>query len=137
MKLEVIIIDDDEIVILIQKKMIMNSSFYDKPLAFRNGKLGLDYILSNKEKDTIYFILLDINMPVMNGWEFLDAINQSAVANQVLIAVVTSSANDLDRQKAYQYPQVLRYLEKPINTQKLRELKQLKELESFFVNNDE
>ncbi len=76
-------------------------------------------------------------MPVMNGWEFLDAINQSAVVNQVLIAVVTSSANDLDKQKAHQYPQVLRYLEKPINTQKLRELKQLKELESFFVNNDE
>ncbi len=93
--------------------------------------------MSNKENDTLYFILLDINMPVMNGWEFLDAINQSAGANQVLIAVVTSSANDLDKQKAHQYKQVLRYLEKPINTQKLRELKQLKELESFFVNNDE
>lgn len=137
MKLEVIIIDDDEIVILIQKKMIMNSSFYDKPLSFKNGKLGLDYILSNKKKDTIYFIFLDINMPVMNGWEFLEAINQSAVANQVLIAVVTSSANDADKQKAYQYKQVLRYVEKPINTQKLRELKQLKELESFFVNDNE
>ncbi len=116
MKLEVLIIDDDEIVILIQKKMIINSSFYDKPLSFKNGKLGLDYILSNKEKDTLYFILLDINMPVMNGWEFLDAINQSAVANQVLIAFVTSSASDSHKHKACQHTQVLRYVEKTINT---------------------
>lgn len=134
MKLEVIIIDDDEIVILIQKKMIINSSFYDKPLSFKNGKLGLDYILSNKEKDTIYFILLDINMPIMNGWEFLDAINQSAFANQVLIAVVTSSANESDKQKACGYKQVIKYIEKPVNIQKLCELRQDKALKLFFTN---
>lgn len=134
MKLEVIIIDDDEIVVLIQKKMIVKSSFHNNPLSFKNGKLGLDYILSNTEKDTTYFILLDINMPVMNGWEFLDAINQSTIANQVLIAVVTSSTNESDKQKAFEYKQVIRYIEKPVNIQKLCELKQDKALKLFFTN---
>ncbi len=85
MKLEVIIIDDDEIVMMIQKKLIVNSCFNDMPLLFKNGKLGLDYILSNKEKDTVYFILLDINMPVMNGWEFLDTVNTWPVGNDILV----------------------------------------------------
>lgn len=134
MKFEVIIIDDDEIVILIQKKMIVKSSFHDNPLSFLNGKLGLDYLLNNTDKDKMYFILLDINMPVMNGWDFLDAINKWPVANDILIAVVTSSTNESDKQKAFEYKQVIKYIEKPVNIQKLSDLKQDKALKHFFIN---
>lgn len=132
MKLEVIIIDDDEIVIMIQKKMIINSSFSDKPLAFLNGKLGLDYIEKDNNADKLYFIFLDINMPVMNGWEFLDAINQTSFASNVIVAVLSSSTNEADKQKAFQYTQVKSYLEKPINIQKLNELKKVSNLSYFF-----
>jgi CheY-like chemotaxis protein len=132
MKLEVIIIDDDEIMIMIQKKMIINSSFNDKPLSFLNGKLGLDYIEKDNDADKLYFIFLDINMPVMNGWEFLDALNKTSFAGNVIVAVLSSSTNESDKQKVLQYTQVTSYLEKPINTQKLNELKQSSQLKYFF-----
>ncbi len=132
MKLEVIIIDDDEIVIMIQKKMIINSSFNDRPLAFLNGKLGLDYIVKDNDADKLYFIFLDIHMPVMNGWEFLDAINQTPFAGNVLVAVLSSSTNESDKQKALQYTQVTGYLEKPVSVQKINELKQASKLKYFF-----
>lgn len=132
MKLEVIIIDDDEIVILIQEKMIIKSLFYVEPLSFLNGQLGLDYILENNDANKTYFIFLDINMPVMNGWEFLEAINQSTCARQVMVAVLSSSTNETDKQKAKQYAQVIKYLEKPLNMQKLKELKEDKKLAAYF-----
>jgi CheY-like chemotaxis protein len=132
MKLEVIIIDDDEIMIMIQKKMIINSSFNDKPLSFLHGKLGLDYIEKDNDADKLYFIFLDINMPVMNGWEFLDALNKTSFAGNVIVAVLSSSTNESDKQKVLQYTQVTSYLEKPINTQKLNELKQSSQLKYFF-----
>jgi CheY-like chemotaxis protein len=132
MKLEVIIIDDDEIMIMIQKKLIIYSSFNDRPLYFLNGKLGLDYIEKDNDADKLYFIFLDINMPVMNGWEFLDALNKTSFAGNVIVAVLSSSTNESDKQKVLQYTQVTSYLEKPINTQKLNELKQSSQLKYFF-----
>ncbi|MEO6639376.1 MAG: response regulator, partial [Ginsengibacter sp.] len=75
-----------------------------------------------------------INMPVMNGWEFLDAINQSPIADDILIAVVTSSTNESDKKRAFEYKQVIRYIEKPVNIQKLCELKQDKALKLFFTS---
>ncbi len=130
--MEVIIIDDDEIMIMMQKKLIIYSSFNDKPLSFLNGKLGLDYIEKDNNADKLYFIFLDINMPVMNGWKFLDAISQTSFATNVLVAVLSSSTNQDDKQKALQYTQVISYIEKPINTQKLNELKQGSKLQYFF-----
>ncbi len=133
MRLQVIIIDDDRIVIMIQERMIIKSNFHDAPISFINGKLGLEYILQNNDSDTIYFILLDINMPVMNGWEFLEAINPSGLAEKILVAIVTSSTNESDRQKALKYKQVIAYIEKPVNVQKLQALKNDKQLNKFFL----
>lgn len=131
MKLEVLIIDDDKIIILIHEKMIIKS-FHAQPLSFLNGKLGLDYILGSTDANKTYFIFLDINMPVMNGWEFLEAISQSTFASQVMVAVLTSSTNETDKQKANQYTQVVTYLEKPLNLQKLQELKAETKLKPYF-----
>jgi CheY-like chemotaxis protein len=132
MKLEVLIIDDDKLSILIHEKMIKISSFDTQPLSFLNGKLGLDYIHGNNDANKVYLIFLDINMPVMNGWEFLDAVNQSPIAAQVMVAVLSSSTNEKDKQKANQYTQVIKYLEKPLNLQKLEELKAEAKLKAYF-----
>jgi len=132
MKLEVLIIDDDKLIILIHEKMIKISSFHAQPLSFLNGKLGLDYIRGNNDANKVYFIFLDINMPVMNGWEFLEAINQSPLAGQVLVAVLSSSTNETDKQKSIKYTQVIKYIEKPLNLQKLQELKAETKLKPYF-----
>lgn len=133
MKLEVLIIDDDKIIMLIHEKMIKKSSFHAAPLSFLNGKFGLDYLLGSNDATNVYFIFLDINMPVMDGWAFLDAVNRSPLASQVMVAVLTSSTNETDKQKAQQYTQVIKYLEKPLNMQKLTELKEDTRLATYFT----
>ena len=60
----------------------------------------LDYILANKDKDKVFLILLDINMPVMNGWEFLDQLNTIVIKPLVKVVIVTSSIDSADKDKA-------------------------------------
>src|SRR5690242_16201265 len=103
MGLEVLIVDDDAMVILIHKKMIINSAFHPNPLSFFNGKEALDHLLNEKDKSKTFLILLDINMPVMNGWEFLNMLKERPVPDNIQVAIVTSSIDAADKEKAGQY----------------------------------
>jgi CheY-like chemotaxis protein len=134
MKLEVIIVDDDEVIVMIQKMLVINSGFHKSPLSYPDGRQALDHIRENKNEDKAHFIFLDINMPVMNGWEFLDAITLYPFLKDIFICVVTSSISGADRQKACGYPEVIGYLEKPINMRDLIELKGTDEVSLLFTN---
>lgn len=68
-------------------------------------------------KESIDIVLLDINMPVMTGFEFLDALRQLEETEHIVVPAVfmlTSSTNQMDRTKAEQYPMVKGYLTKPL-----------------------
>ena len=132
MKFDVMIVDDDTIAVFIHRNVIQKSHFHDTPLSFINGKEALDYILQHDAGDHTYCILLDINMPEMNGWQFLDAINQQTLAAKLLVVMVTSSVDAADKEKAGTYPQVIRYLEKPVSILSLEELKKHNLLTPFF-----
>jgi CheY-like chemotaxis protein len=71
----------------------------------------------------VYLLLLDINMPVMSGWDFLDAIRLRSYADQVYAVIVSSSIDTGNHKKAEQYKQVIGYLEKPINVRMLQDFK--------------
>ncbi|MEP6747353.1 MAG: response regulator [Bacteroidota bacterium] len=133
MKYEVIIVDDDEVVVFIQEKMVTASGFCDKPLCFLKAKDALEYLSANNDEGTVYVVLLDINMPEMSGWEFLDAIAHYPVAKQMAVAVVTSSVNESDRRKSFNYPGVIAYIEKPLSIDKIHMLKSAKKLIPFFT----
>jgi response regulator of citrate/malate metabolism len=74
--LEVIIVDDDQIVVFIQKKMVSNHEIASNPISFSAAVDALNYIIEEQQrkKQKEYLILLDINMPKMNGWEFLNCL---------------------------------------------------------------
>ena len=132
MKFEVFIVDDDKIITLVHRKMVLKSNFHADPLSFLNGKDALDYILNNNSIEKTYCILLDINMPLMNGWEFLDAINQHKIAARILVFMISSSVDKVDKEKAKTYPLVIDFLEKPISLKILEELKKHDTLKIFF-----
>lgn len=132
MRFDVMIVDDDNIAVFIHTNVIRKSHFHNAPLSFINGKKAFDYILLHDASDQSYCILLDINMPEMNGWEFLDAISQQAIASQLFVVMVTSSVDAADKEKATTYKRVIRYLEKPITITALDELKKHDSLLPFF-----
>lgn len=114
MEFKVVIVDDDSVVLFLHKVLLDRSILPSAEGSFKNGKEALEFISSNGVRETPYLVLLDINMPVMNGWDFLEAIQDKEFKENIYVAMVTSSINTKDLEHSRQYPQVVDYLEKPL-----------------------
>lgn len=119
-----LIVDDDPVILMIHRLKVVKSGLDNEPLEFMNGRPALDYLHEHQSNGSHFLVLLDINMPVMNGWEFLDAIGDSEFKSKVNVAIVTSSVNHEDKEKAAQYSEVFSYLIKPLSEDDLKALKE-------------
>lgn len=115
----ILIIDDDPLYLLLVKKTIMKYEFAKTISAFSNGLEAFDSLkqLINEPASLPDIILLDINMPIMDGWEFLDQFLPflQKTTKKISIYIVTSSIAEDDRKKAATYPTIKDYLLKPID----------------------
>nr|WP_321221718.1 response regulator [uncultured Psychroserpens sp.] len=115
------IIDDDNIYVNLVKKIIETKKLCDNLLVFKDGKDGIDYfeaLLQNlNQKGIPEIILLDINMPIMDGWEFIERFTkiQNKFDKRITLYVVSSSINVTDIDKAKSLSTVQNYLVKPVN----------------------
>ncbi len=132
MNFQTLIVDDDEIFNMLSKKMIQRCGFHSSPQAFTNGELALEYLQVHYNMDEIFVIFLDINMPVMNGWDFLEQITKFIDRSNTHIFMVTSSIDDSDYQRASESDYILKYLPKPVLTEDLIDLMELPEIKPFF-----
>lgn len=118
------IIDDDPIFIFGTKRIMQLTNFCEGFMIFHNGKEAYDNlkaIIINKEK-LPDIILLDLNMPVWDGWQFLDEFIQIPNKTEITIYIITSSVDPEDIEKAKSYDAVSNYIVKPITIDKLKEL---------------
>ncbi|MFI2743145.1 response regulator [Zhouia sp. PK063] len=125
--MKVAIIDDNEVFRKLTKLSIQRLTLnVSEILLFENGKEAIDFIkesLSVKE-NIPKIILLDLNMPVMDGWKFLEEmlpINKDYDL-KTIIYIVTSSAEDDDIERAKHISDVKGYLIKPIRSDQIIEL---------------
>ena len=96
-----------------------------------NGKTALDYLTNNEEWPEV--ILLDINMPVMDGFQFLEEYQKlDKNGKSTKIFILTSSSRDEDRRKSLSSGAVEDYFDKPLNDSHLEII--LSKLQSNFVN---
>ena len=134
MSIKVLIIDDDPTIMLLHKAMVIKSNLDKQPLVFANGKKAMDYF--NENNDTAaeedYLVLLDINMPIMDGWGFLNSVQGTVYAKKLHIIMVTSSVDIADKDKAGKFPQVIAYMEKPLRIDACNKIKQFPELTTFY-----
>jgi CheY-like chemotaxis protein len=123
------IIDDDRIYVNLVKKIIEIKKLSQNLIIFKNGKEALDYfkaILENINKSSLPdIIFLDLNMPVMDGWEFLSEFVKikNNFNKKITLYVVSSSIDPRDLQRAKSFNMVTDYLIKPI---------ELKQFEKIF-----
>ena len=123
----VLLVDDDEINNFISIKLIKKALLNTEIMACLNGKFAIDQLVEIQRKDPDKmpdYILLDINMPIMNGWEFLDEfkrLNIDAVG-KCKIFIISSSVFSNDINKARSYPLVKDFISKPLNVDKIKEL---------------
>lgn len=124
MKKKVIwVIDDDPIYQIIVNKIINRSEIFSAVSTFKNGKEGIDALNNSLQKNELLpdIILLDINMPIMDGWEFMEEMKllKPQFSKTVITYIVSSSIAIEDKNKSKTYPDILGYLSKPITTNDL------------------
>ncbi|NDV17012.1 response regulator [Muricauda sp. TY007] len=117
MEKTIILVDDDPTFNWVSSKLIKKVSPDLKVIEFSNGREALDFLQDNFNEKDHYTILLDINMPEMNGWEFMNAIEQSDWVNSKSISVyiVSSSTDPSDMETAKTYGLIKDYLQKPLS----------------------
>jgi response regulator RpfG family c-di-GMP phosphodiesterase len=123
----VLLVDDDEINNFISIKLIKKALTNTSIMACLNGKFAIDQLVEIQRKnpaDMPDYILLDINMPIMNGWEFLDEYKRLNIdpLGKSKIYIISSSVFSNDINKARSYPLVKDFVSKPLNVEKIKEL---------------
>ena len=118
------VIDDDAIYQILINKIIEKSEMFSTVYSFKNGKEAIDTLNTSLKNDGVLpdFILLDINMPIMNGWEFMEelALIKSAIEKQIIVYIVSSSIAAEDKKKSKTFPDIMGYLSKPVSINDLR-----------------
>ncbi len=123
----ILLVDDDEINNFISIKLIKKAMNNTNISACLNGKFAIDELLEIQKTDPDKlpdFILLDINMPIMNGWEFLDEYKRLNLdpLGKSKIYIISSSVFSNDISKARSYPLVKNFISKPLSVDKIREM---------------
>lgn len=121
------IIDDDNIYTMLLKKTISKFDVCDHVESFNNGKIAFESLKQRIEEGGAALpdvIFLDVNMPVLDGWMFVEEFYKIYNSNfkKVQIYVVSSSIAVEDRNKAKANTKIQDYLVKPISGQTLQEI---------------
>ena len=121
-----IIIDDNKLDCFIADKIITNKDEYSSIRSFTEANKALEYIenlpVGTDGRQTI--IIVDIQMPVMNGFEFVEAFEKLSldIKSAYSIFMISSSDNESDRNRMRNYPSVKQLLSKPLNKEALADI---------------
>lgn len=127
---KVICIDDDPIALLLSKLVISKAEITMEIVTSPNGQDALDYlekeenIVTNRNSAQPLLILLDLNMPVMDGWEFLEQFKKSMYGQypDAKIILLSSSIDPQDIQKSKEFEMVVEFFPKPLTREMLQEI---------------
>lgn len=100
-------------------------------LSFPNGKRAVDFLETVPEGEHT-LVFLDLNMPVMNGWEFLEELRKKGYPPIIHVVIVSSSTYNADLIKALKYPMVIGFCQKPFTLENIKKITALKEVKRFF-----
>lgn len=120
MELETLIIDDDKIVCYLHERLLKKTGFLNVTF-FTDSREALKYVTNSINKKFILF--LDLNMPLLGGWEFLDRLSDGNFENKLTVYIVSSSIDERDHNKANNYNVVEAFLEKPLTYEKVEFIK--------------
>lgn len=119
-----LIIDDNEIDIMIAAKNLEISGLFSKILIAKNGQEAIDLIHDSDQTDFPDHIFLDINMPVLDGWGFLDLFDEigNIPGKKPKVFMLSSSIDESDSNRAKSNPHVTSFISKPLNASKVNEI---------------
>ncbi len=118
------IIDDDKILTYVLKRMLASINVFENIEIFQNGKEAFNQLTKALTERELLpdIILLDLNMPVMDGWQFLDEFERLDFNKKITLYIVSSSIDTQDHEKAANYTVVSDFLVKPIGKKQIEQL---------------
>ncbi|MFK7952118.1 MAG: response regulator [Ekhidna sp.] len=120
---KVLLIDDDEIVNSINKVIIQHAKFADEIIIENIAANAIDYIKGLDREDLPTAIFLDVNMPEMNGWDFVEEYDKIGVdKDDTKIIMLTSSINPRDQQRALSMNHIQAFVSKPLSPELLNQI---------------
>ncbi|WP_276088688.1 response regulator [Pedobacter sp. JY14-1] len=123
---KVMLIDDNEVDLKINSKIITISKLFEEIIVCQSGDEALTYLNKHQDDDERLpdFILLDIQMPEMDGFEFLEVFKRfpDRLKEKCLVAILSSTLDFGDIKKAEANPYVIKLLKKPLFPKELEQL---------------
>jgi CheY-like chemotaxis protein len=138
----VMLVDDDDVTLMICKLRLKKCLFCHDVMTYGNGSDAIQYfeeqIKLPAEKQLVpELILLDINMPIMNGWEFLEIFEEKYTRAFPLtkIKILSSSVDPKDEERAKKNTKILGFITKPLTDENLMELMETAAFKNYFQTN--
>lgn len=132
-------IDDEQITQMLNQVIFKRTGFCEQVTTALNGQLALDFfdqvaLQAPENSNAPELILLDLNMPVLDGWGFLEKFTRQYIDRfpEITIFILSSSVDPKDLEKAGQHPLVKGFVSKPMTIEAINELKKHPSLERFF-----
>lgn len=118
------IIEDDRAHVYLTKKYLEMSNQVESIMVCRNGKEAYDKLkeIADSEKPLPELILLDLNMPIWDGWQFLDEFTKIRTDQTITLYILTSSVSPSDQKRAEKYKLRGNYLIKPVTANQLKDI---------------
>lgn len=120
-KTDVWVVDDDPIAVTIIRHLLAQHPKMILSAAFDGAEAFLDMLKAGKRGDP-ELLILDLNMPLMSGWELLEILKSDYGDKEIPIAVFTSSIDERDELKSKKYPEVMGHFVKPMTASLLNEI---------------
>ena len=122
----VLLVDDDEATNFIHQHVIKAADFAEQVKIAENGQQALEYLTATDHNDYVRpdLIFLDINMPVMNGWEFLEQYKQldEELQGQMMVVMLTTSLNPDNKTNSESLGSIDHFMSKPLTIGMLENL---------------
>lgn len=120
--MKIFIIDDEQVSLFITQGILAMNGVKEEIYSFLFAEQALEALSKYTEKELPDVILLDLNMPIMNGWDFLEELSlvRPKVCEKCRIYILTSSLDSLDKQKAKDHPMITGLIHKPITSDSIK-----------------
>jgi response regulator RpfG family c-di-GMP phosphodiesterase len=119
----VLIIDDDEFINVFNRRFLERLNFADQIITCDSPEDALAYLSACRKENVPEVIISDINMPTMNGFEFIEHLVRLKInLSRTGIFMLSSSRSDSDKENMEKYPQITGYIEKPLNAEKIKDI---------------